>query len=967
MSTAMRHCTWRSASQICGRVPSGANAAAMRRAVIVARLLLVALVGACALPRAAWAVTKEWDGSSSLDFNTAANWTPSGVPTTDDAAFIRVLGANVTMSGGVGVADLTVSGGSKLSTSGQLLFVNSSITLNEDAGTVSLTVNPGPLGLDLDTDFLTVGANAELIMAGGVAQIDSRLGMSTTGTIRGFGVIEMTTSSLPPEIQNDGLLDTSGGTLTIGRGIPASIMTVDLDGQSDTGTVTVTNGTSSLVINAPLKDAINGAITVGDGNTITFNEGWTLGNAAAPAAKGTLTLTGGAAGPATVAGTASTISGNVNTTAGIGTFTSSVAFTPSAAVTVSAGATLSLAGATTFDGGAYTGSGQISQDANATIATSTTIGTGIYDMDGTGASQVTIAKDATLNLNVQTLDDADNLFEGTLSLNGGILNVNVLANQWTMAGTLNLIETGGVPGQVLGEKMQVQGAMNVSRTGRITSAVDFLSGTNVHLNGDDSRLELMGATSFAGGTYTGSGTLQTNAAVTIAGNTTVAAGVFDLDGAGETTTTTINAAAKLTINVGSFESGGGDTVNGVVTLNGGDLDVSVADGTWTMAAALNLTQNAAAIPQITGDSMETLGLITATGIAEIQAPLVQSGGGIQLANSASNLRLSNASLRSSVTGPGTLTLNGPTTVPLSLAVNCTTFDWDGDTENSTTTIATGAFLTVGAAQLEDDGGGYDGTTIIGDAARLRFLTAAVWSINTGTLRLQGTAEFSGTADITVTSASGKIEGTGVIAADVTTAGKTSPGLSAGVLHVAGNFTQQATGLLQIELGGTAFAAYDHLEVFQTATLAGTLDVDLIGGFMPSAGDEFTVLSFNSRVGDFTTYTGLNLGGGLTLMPVFSATSLTLIAMASSLQGDANTDGKVNIFDINVVSANWGTAGPTGDVNGDHMVNIFDINLISANWSPTGGATAVPEPTALVLAGLALVGLICRTHHGRRRG
>ncbi len=53
-------------------------------------------------------------------------------------------------------------------------------------------------------------------------------------------------------------------------------------------------------------------------------------------------------------------------------------------------------------------------------------------------------------------------------------------------------------------------------------------------------------------------------------------------------------------------------------------------------------------------------------------------------------------------------------------------------------------------------------------------------------------------------------------------------------------------------------------------------------------------------------------------------------------GDANGDGTVDIFDINLVSSNWGTAGPAGDVNHDGTVDIFDINLISSNWGMGGG-------------------------------
>ncbi len=71
-------------------------------------------------------------------------------------------------------------------------------------------------------------------------------------------------------------------------------------------------------------------------------------------------------------------------------------------------------------------------------------------------------------------------------------------------------------------------------------------------------------------------------------------------------------------------------------------------------------------------------------------------------------------------------------------------------------------------------------------------------------------------------------------------------------------------------------------------------------------------------------------------------------------GDVNFDGTVNIFDVNLVSSNWSTAGPTGDANHDGTVDIFDINLISSNWSPPGGGVAaVPEPAAWLLSAAGL--------------
>jgi FG-GAP-like repeat len=63
---------------------------------------------------------------------------------------------------------------------------------------------------------------------------------------------------------------------------------------------------------------------------------------------------------------------------------------------------------------------------------------------------------------------------------------------------------------------------------------------------------------------------------------------------------------------------------------------------------------------------------------------------------------------------------------------------------------------------------------------------------------------------------------------------------------------------------------------------------------------------------------------------------------SDLPGDVNGDGAVDIFDINVVSANWGGPGPIGDANLDGLVNIFDINLISAHWTGTPNSSVSTE-------------------------
>ena len=94
-----------------------------------------------------------------------------------------------------------------------------------------------------------------------------------------------------------------------------------------------------------------------------------------------------------------------------------------------------------------------------------------------------------------------------------------------------------------------------------------------------------------------------------------------------------------------------------------------------------------------------------------------------------------------------------------------------------------------------------------------------------------------------------------------------------------------------------------------------------------------------------------------LSPDDIAGAVAVYGPPNPIPGDANYDGVVNIFDINLVSSHWNESGPTGDANGDMAVNIFDINLISANWTTGGGGTAVPEPSSLVLATIVVVGIV----------
>ena len=102
---------------------------------------------------------------------------------------------------------------------------------------------------------------------------------------------------------------------------------------------------------------------------------------------------------------------------------------------------------------------------------------------------------------------------------------------------------------------------------------------------------------------------------------------------------------------------------------------------------------------------------------------------------------------------------------------------------------------------------------------------------------------------------GTLAGSGTIQAAVTNSGGiTSPGGSPGTLSLGpGEDYQQGTnGTLLIELGGhNPGTDYDQLVVGGNASLAGTLELHLINGFVPQPGDEFQILTCGSQTGQFS--------------------------------------------------------------------------------------------------------------------
>jgi len=138
-------------------------------------------------------------------------------------------------------------------------------------------------------------------------------------------------------------------------------------------------------------------------------------------------------------------------------------------------------------------------------------------------------------------------------------------------------------------------------------------------------------------------------------------------------------------------------------------------------------------------------------------------------------------------------------------------------------------------------------------------------------------------------------GSGTLSSNLVNGGTVSPGSSPGIITVDGNYTQESGGILEIELGGDqAGTGYDQLQVTGAATLAGTLDVSLIDGFIPSNGDVFEIITANTLSDTFTTINLPTLTNGLEWQTEYTATGFSISAVgAGTISGNVTYSGNIS--------------------------------------------------------------------------
>jgi len=918
--------------------------------------IAMAIVAMASLAPRACAATKTWSGKAIFDRNSwhnSLNWLPRGVPGGLDDVFIN-RDSNVRLKDDVpSLLSLTLDNGADLFTSGHRMNVignNTGTTIGGDDGPFSnVHVQGDGSGTNFWSSRMTIGRRGNLALEGGTAEV---IQANSNGNISGRGKLRVGTTfhgGIDGLLKNDHIIGAVGGDLRV-EAVGGSMF--DLDGTGSGNAILIAfDSVHDLTFDGPLSDDFNGLVSVGAGNTVSFEQGWTLGSSGR---RGTLLLSGDNSDPifptATVRSSHHDLRGDV-VVIDQGRISGSTIFRSTAAVEVAnADDRLTLASNTTFQGGSYTGDGVISQMGSAQVAAETEIDVDYYDWDGAGDSHTTIHPGARFAINSRRIETGGgalgNEYNGTVNVNGGTLAVNThnpipisfpvpttirLPVEWNLGfdAVMNLSD-----GTVTGSPLLVRsGTINATAGesvigSRLSLAGLGFGGINV---AEGAVLRFDNETSYLGIDVGGDGTLVQNGGASVRG-AAIDAFRFDMDGSDQQTvltvenTTSTSFAPRLIVNSSEINTqGDANHYEGEMNLLGGVLTMNTP-GPWLLdrqtvdgPAVINLVETNGNVPEINGaEFIVGNGTVNVTGAAVVHAPLAsRAGARVNIDTFGDHLRLAGgATFRGgSFRGDGQLSLDGHAVVERDTKIDVHTFDWDGNDGSfsapaeRTFTVNEGVTFTVNSTAVET-GGGYGGHLVIEDRALVDVNTPTSFP-NQGTLTLEGPLSTYAGSDLVN---DGLVEGHGRVLADVLNFGHVSPGTSVGALTMERDYTQFDDGALDIELGGVdnsdpANLQYDVLNVLGLATLDGALNVSLLD--------------------------------------------------AGPVIGDTDSNGAVDITDLNNIRNNFGAAGEAvlGDTNGDGLVDVDDLNNVRNNFGVAGGgySPALGDSFDILTAGDGITG------------
>jgi len=386
---------------------------------------------------------------------------------------------------------------------------------------------------------------------------------------------------------------------------------------------------------------------------------------------------------------------------------------------------------------------------------------------------------------------------------------------------------------------------------------------------------------------------SSDGAIVLNGNWVNTSGTFELSGAGRFDF----GGTFTTASLGTIHRTGG-TINVTGTLDNSNATLALNAGTGSFQLTAGVIKNGT-ITAVDGTGLIVPAFSSGTldGVT-LAADISLSGGsslsvhnGLTLSNGAKVIL--NSSSGASLQFVGTQTLGGSGQVIFGgTAGGNTLYVRGGGSAANAAVLTIGSGITVHGMQGGVIGGLFAGDEIINQGTIIAETAGQTVAINnltqtSGGLRLAGGTFASGTG---ITLAGGELTGSGTFNGAVDNpGGVVRPGGSTGTLTISGDYTQSGNGTLFVEIGGvTPGAQYDQLRVIGTATLGGTLSIDLIGDFIPASTDVFDVVTATTRTGSFdlidlpptlgANYTGstAQIVGGTLGIPIIRINDVSII-------------------------------------------------------------------------------------------
>ena len=532
--------------------------------------------------------------------------------------------------------------------------------------------------------------------------------------------------------------------------------------------------------------------------------------------------------------------------------------------------------------------------------------------------------------------------------NGTLVNV----------GTIRILLGARKGPRILDAQLDNQGTLSIEHPSQIYNASKTFSSPNGTIDvASGQTLTVSGGTTVLGRNtvMSGGGVIDLAAAHTLelASDVTLANGESQLRFGG---TVTVQGAGSLRntsswftlssdrvecplANEGTLRVEGGSAINGSfsnpsgsmlrVQGNGGHTYLTIADG-FTNEGSIELTNVYSG-----QDLVANLTLSNGT--------LVNVGAIRILLGARQGPRILDAQLDNQ----GTITIEHPTTINKTSANHASSGSIDvsgGDlTFNNLTSFSNSGTLNVSGGRAFTINSGIfsnAGAVVIG--ANSTFTTRSNYTQTGGSTTLtSGTLAANTTVDIQ----GGSLEGKGIINANVINSSEMIPGTSPGSIGINGNYSQAASGKLNVEIGGlTAGSEFDQLNISGGATLDGTLNLSRINNFDPADENSFKIMTYGSRSGEFAAINGADLGTSRGFLANYNSSDLTLSVYNTNeppvAVGDAYSVDEDNALTI----AAPGVLGNDTDADGDALTAA--VAAAPANGAltlnPDGSFTYTPN-------------------------